>query len=85
MEDIHNNPLFQNLSPLKKTVITELMETAANTPLDKAFPLLLKANSTLNKSGEVFTTEERNMLITEMTKKLSLEERKKIATLLKLL
>lgn len=85
MEDTNNNPLFQNLSPLKKAVITELMENAANTSLDKAFPLLLKANATLNKSGEAFTTDERNLLITEMTKKLSLEERKKIAALLKLL
>ncbi len=82
---ILNDPLFQNLSPLKKAVITELMEKASNTPLDKAFPLLLKANATLNKSGEAFTTTERNMLITEMTKKLSPEERKKIAALLKLL
>ena len=82
---IFNDPLFRNLSPLKKSVIAELMESAANTPLDKAFPLLLKANATLNKQGEPFTTEERNMLITELTKKLSPEERKKIATLVKLL
>ncbi len=85
MESIHNNPLFQNLSPLKKAVISELMEKAADTPLDKAFPLLLKANATLNKNGEAFTVSERNLLITEMTKKLSPEEKKKIATLLKLL
>ena len=84
-DNAFNDPLFQNLSPLKRAIITELMEKAANTPLDKAFPLLLKANATLNKSGEAFTPEERNLLVTEMTKKLSPEERKKIATLLKLL
>ena len=84
-DSILNDPLLQNLSPLKKAVITELMEKAANTPLDKAFPLLLKANATLNKSGESFTPEERNLLITELTKKLSPEERRKIAALLKLL
>lgn len=86
MDDtILHDPLFQNLSPLKKAVITELMEKANNTPLDKAFPLLLKANATLNKSGEAFTPAERNMLITELTKKLTPEERKKISMLLKLL
>lgn len=84
-ETIQNHPAFQNLSPLKKAVIAELVEKASHTPLDKAFPLLLKANSTLNKSGESFTTEERNLLITEMTKQLSPEERRKIAALLKLL
>lgn len=84
-DSILSDPLLQNLSPLKKAVITELMEKAANTPLDKAFPLLLKANATLNKSGESFTPEERNLLITELTKKLSPEERRKIAALLKLL
>ncbi len=86
MEDtVLNDPLFQNLSPLKKAVIAELIEKASNLPLDKAFPLLLKANATLNKSGEAFTSQERTMLITELTKKLSPEERKKIAALLKLL
>lgn len=80
-----NDPIFQNLSPLKKAVIAELTEKAANTPLDQAFPLLLKANAALNKQGEPFTPEERNMIITELTKKLSPEERKKIAALLKLL
>ena len=82
---ILNEPLFQKLSPLKKAVIAELLENTANTPLDKAFPLLLKANATLNKQGEPFTPQERNMLITELTKKLSPEERKKISAVLKLL
>ena len=81
---ILDDPQFQHLSPLKKAVIAELMEKASNTPLDKAFPLLLKANTMLNKNGEAFTTEERNLLIVEMTKKLSPEDRKKIAALLKL-
>jgi len=84
-DNVLNDPLFQNLSPMKKAVIAELLEKAGNTSLDKAFPLLLKANATLTKSGEAFTAEERNMLITELTKKLSPEERKKIAALLKLL
>ena len=84
-DNVLNDPLFQNLSPMKKAVIAELLEKAGNTSLDKAFPLLLKANATLTKSGEAFTAAERNMLITELTKKLSPEERKKIAALLKLL
>ena len=84
-ESILNDPLFQNLSPMKKAVIAELMEKADNASLDKAFPLLLKANATLNKSGESFTPQERNLLITELTKKLTPEERKKVAALLKLL
>ena len=84
-ESILNDPLLQNLSPMKKAVIAELLEKAGNTSLDKAFPLLLKANATLNKSGESFTPQERNLLITELTKKLTPEERKKVAALLKLL
>lgn len=84
-DSILNDPLFQNLSPIKRKVISELLEQTEGTSLDKAFPLLLKANATLNKNGEAFTTEERNMLIVELTKKLSPEERKKVAALLKLL
>lgn len=84
-DTILNDPLFQNLSPIKRAVIEELLEQTEGTSLDKAFPLLLKANAALNKNGESFTTEERNMLIIELTKKLSPEERKKIAALLKLL
>lgn len=84
-DNILNDPLFENLSPMKKAVIAELLEQTSNTTLDKALPLLLKANATLNKSGESFTPTERNMLITELTKKLTPEERKKVAALLKLL
>lgn len=82
---ILDDPLFQNLSPMKKNVISELLENAGNTSLEKAFPLLLKANATLNKNGESFTPGERNLLITELTKRLSPEERKKITSLLKLM
>ncbi len=84
-DNILNDPLFENLSPMKKAVIAGLLEQTSNTTLDKALPLLLKANATLNKSGESFTPAERNMLITELTKKLTPEERKKVAALLKLL
>lgn len=84
-DDFFHNPMFENLSPMKKAVITELIEKAGNTSLDMAFPLLLKANATLKKNGENFTTEERTFLITELTNRLSPEERKKVAALLKLL
>ena len=80
-----NDPMFEQLSPLKKAVLTELVEKAGNTSLDAAFPLLLKANATLKKHGEDFTSAERTFLITELTKRLSPEERKKVAALLKLL
>ena len=46
-DNVLQDPLFQNLSPLKKAVIAELMEKATNTPLDKAFPLLLKISGLL--------------------------------------
>ena len=84
-DDFFHNPMFEKLSPMKKAVITELIEKAGNTSLDMAFPLLLKANATLKKNGENFTTEERTFLITELTNRLSPEERKKVAALLKLL
>jgi len=80
-----NDPMFEQLSPLKKTVLMDLIEKAGNASLDTAFPLLLKANATLKKNGENFTPEERAFLITELTKRLSPEERKKVAALLKLL
>lgn len=84
-EDFFSDPIFQNLSPMKKKVISELIEQASNVALDKAFPLLLRANATLTKNGEAFTPQERNLLIMELTKKLSPEEKKKVAALLKLL
>ena len=80
-----NDPIFEHLSPMKKAVISELMEKADNASLEQAFPLLLKANAMLKKNGENFTTTERNFLITELTNRLTPEERKKVAALLKLL
>ena len=84
-DSFFTDPMFEQLSPLKKTVLMDLIEKAGNASLDTAFPLLLKANATLKKNGENFTSEERTFLITELTKRLSPEERKKVAALLKLL
>lgn len=84
-DNFFNDPMFERLSPMKKAVITELVEKAKNASLETAFPLLLKANATLKKNGENFTSEERAFLITELTKRLTPEERKKVAALLKLL
>ena len=84
-DSFFTNPMFEQLSPLKKAVLMDLIEKAGNTSLDTAFPLLLKANATLKKNGENFTSEERTFLIMELTKRLSPEERKKVAALLKLL
>ena len=50
-----NDPMFEQLSPLKKTVLMDLIEKAGNASLDTAFPLLLKANATLKKNGENLT------------------------------
>lgn len=84
-DDFWSNPVVQTLSPLKKAVLSELIKKADNASLETTFPLLLKANAALKKNGENFTTEERALLITEMTKRLSPEEQKKVAVLLKLL
>lgn len=84
-DNFFTNPMFEQLSPLKKAVITELVEKAGNASLEAAFPLLLKANATLKKNGEDFSSAERTFLITELTNRLSPEERKKVAALLKLL
>ena len=84
-DNFFTNPMFEQLSPLKKAVITELVEKAGNASLEAAFPLLLKANATLKKNGEDFSSAERAFLITELTNRLSPEERKKVAALLKLL
>lgn len=84
-EDITKNPLFQNLSPVKKEVLQEVVDSAEHLSLDKALPLLLKANVKLKKQGESFTKEESSFLITELTKQLTPQERSKVAALMKLM
>lgn len=84
-EDITKNPLFQNLSPVKKEVLQEVVDSAEHLPLDKALPLLLKANVKLKKQGESFTKEESSFLITELTKQLTPQERAKVSALMKLM
>lgn len=84
-EDITKNPLFQNLSPVKKEVLQEVVDSAEHLSLDKALPLLLKANVKLKKQGESFTKEESSFLITELTKQLTPQERAKVSALMKLM
>ncbi len=84
-EDITKNPLFQNLSPVKKEVLQEVVDSAEHLSLDKALPLLLKANVKLKKQGENFTKEESSFLITELTKQLTPQEKAKVSALMKLM
>lgn len=84
-EDITKHPLFQNLSQVKKEVIQEVVDSSEHVSLDKALPLLLKANATLRKKGESFTKEESAFLITELTKQLTPQERARVAALMKML
>lgn len=84
-ENITENPIFQNLSPTKKEIIQEVASSSENLSLDKALPLLLKANARLKKAGESFTKEESTFLITEMTKQMTPQEKAKVGTLLKML
>lgn len=84
-EDISKNPLFQNLSPVKKEIIQEVIDSSEHLSLDKALPLLLKANAKLKKKGENFTKEESTFLITELTRQLTPQERARVAALMKML
>lgn len=84
-ENISEHPIFQNLSPMKKEIIQELVAKSETLSLDKALPLLLKANTKLKKAGESFSKEESAFLITEITKQLSPQEKAKVGMLLKML
>ena len=96
-EDITKNPLFQNLSPVKKEVLQEVVDSAEHLSLDKALPLLLKANVKLKKQGEnAFAALEKycnekgidignTTTVTELTKQLTPQEKAKVSALMKLM
>lgn len=84
-DHLKEHPLYQSLSPLKKELLEELTQSTEALSLDKALPLLLKANTRLKQNNEFFTKEESAFLITELTRQLTPQEKKKVATLLKML
>lgn len=84
-DHLKEHPLYRSLSPLKKELLEELSQSTEALSLDKALPLLLKANTRLKQNNEYFTKEESAFLITELTRQLTPQEKKKVATLLKML
>lgn len=84
-DHLKEHPLYRSLSPLKKELLEELAQSTESLSLDKALPLLLKANTRLKQNNEYFTKEESAFLITELTRQLTPQEKKKVATLLKML
>ena len=82
-ETLKSFPEYQNLSPEKQALISEIVKDAANTSGDAMLPLLLKAQSRMKAQNIRFTPEESAFLMTTLMSDLSPAEKAKFEMLKK--
>ena len=82
-ETLKTLPEYQNLSPAKQALITEIVKDANNAPGDSMLPLLLKAQSRMKTQNIQFTKEESTFLMTTLMSDLSPAEKAKFDVLKK--
>ncbi|MBO5198567.1 MAG: hypothetical protein J6B85_08640 [Lachnospiraceae bacterium] len=78
-----DDPRLKNLDPRKLLILNELASEASGVSLDKALPILLKANARLKALGLTFTKQESELMFDILTKDLSPQEKLKLDALRK--
>ncbi len=72
---------FNNLSPLKRRIITELAGSSENKPMEQLLPEIMQINRELQKRNLSFTKEETNLIIDIMLDSASPADKQKISML----
>ena len=80
-----NDPRLKNLDPGKLLILNELADEASNTSLDKALPLLLKANARMKALGLSFTRAESDLMFDLLTRDLTPQDKLKTDAIRKML
>jgi len=86
INDLKNYPVFQRMSPVKKSVISEVIKHASaelsgkqgNVKIEKLLPFVMQANAKLKSAGEAFTNEESLLMIDFLSSDMSPEDKAKL-------
>lgn len=78
-------PEYQQLSPAKQALISEIVKDAGKVSGDAMLPLLLKAQSRMKSQGIQFTQEESDFLMSTLLSDLSPADKAKFDLLKKLM
>ena len=93
INDLKNYPVFQRMSPVKKSVISEVIKQASselsgkpgNIKIEKLLPFVMQANAKLKAAGEAFTNEESLLMIDFLASDMSAEDKAKLEVMKKFL
>ncbi|QHQ62611.1 hypothetical protein Ana3638_19015 [Anaerocolumna sedimenticola] len=87
MKDLEwiNHPAMKNIDARKLAVLVDLANEAEGKPVDKALPLLIKANAKLKALGLTFTPDESSLMIEILTKDMSPADKQKLEMIKKMI
>lgn len=84
-DQMRSNPALANMSPAKLAFLMEMMQEMQGKSMEEALPLLMSANSKASKNGISFTNDETELLLDCFSAQLSSAEKKKLATMRRML
>ncbi len=80
-----NDPRIKHMDPRKLLVLNELAHEASGMSLDKALPLLLKANARMKAMGLSFSKEESDLMFDLFAGELAPKDKLKVDALRKMM
>ena len=85
MDNLQNNPAFNNLSPEKLAFLMNFANEKKPTQMQEMMPFLMSAMNQAKKENILFTPSESDLLIDILKKNLSPEEARKIDLMMRIM
>jgi len=78
MDELKNDPAFTNLSPMKLLFLEQILTEMQKQNKDTMMPFFLAVNTKASQLGIHFTDAETDLIFSQMEKKMSPAEKKRL-------
>lgn len=78
MDELKKNPAFANLSPMKLLFLEQILTEMQKQNKDTMMPFFLAVNTKASQLGIHFTDAETELIFSQMEKKMSPAEKKRL-------
>ena len=78
MDELKKNPAFANLSPMKLLFLEQMLAEMQKQSKDTMMPFFMAVNAKAAQLGIQFTDAETDLILSQMEKKMSSAEKKRL-------
>lgn len=80
IDELHKNPAFASISPVKMVFLEQILTELQKQNKDTMIPFFLAVTARADQLGITFSDQETELLMGELEKNMSSEEKKRLQT-----